>query len=67
MENKSVQKIEEIIKQLEKDGEKKLAEMKTTNTVNENNLINLMKNGEKEFVKKTGRRMTYSEIRQMYG
>jgi hypothetical protein len=67
MENKTVQKTEDIIKQLEKDGEKKLAEMRATNTVNETNLINLMKSGENDFIKKTGRRMTYSEIRQMYG
>lgn len=30
-------------------------------------LINIMKEGEKEFVEKTGRNMTYSEMREMYG
>ena len=28
---------------------------------------NIMKDGEKEFVKKTGRRMTYAEMREIYG
>jgi hypothetical protein len=30
-------------------------------------LTKIMKEGEKEFVEKTGRYMTYSEIREMYG
>jgi hypothetical protein len=32
-----------------------------------NSIINIMKEGEAEFVKNTGRYMTYSEMRQMYG
>ena len=30
-------------------------------------LMEIMGEGDKEFQKKTGRRMTYSEMRQMYG
>ena len=52
---------------LEKEGEDKLAELKRIGNVNEDSLTNIMKNGEKEFIKKTGRRMTYGEMRQMYG
>jgi len=30
-------------------------------------LVNIMNEGAEEFKQKTGRRMTYSEMRQMYG
>jgi len=30
-------------------------------------LIKIMKEGDEEFQKRTGRRMTYSEMREMYG
>jgi hypothetical protein len=59
--------LQEIMKKLEKEGEDKLAELKRIGNVNEDSLTNIMKNGEKEFIKKTGRRMTYGEMRQMYG
>lgn len=32
-----------------------------------NNLISIMQNGAKEFKEQTGREMTYSEMRAMYG
>lgn len=59
--------LQEIMKKLEKEGEDKLADLKRIGNVNEDSLTNIMKNGEKEFIKKTGRRMTYGEMRQMYG
>ena len=59
--------LQEIMKKLEKEGEDKLAELKRIGNVNEDSLTNIMKNGEKEFIKKTGRSMTYGEMRQMYG
>lgn len=67
--NKSTdpEKLQEIIRKLEADGEKQLNELKKTGNVNGDSLTNLMKNGEKEFVKRTGRRMTYAEMRQAYG
>ena len=35
--------------------------------VSSNDLYNIMNNGADEFKKKTGRNMTYSEIRHLYG
>jgi ribosomal protein L15 len=57
---------------LEKEGEDKVKELNSSNIVNDPNkmlesLTKIMKDGEKEFVKKTGRRMTYGEMREMYG
>jgi ribosomal protein L15 len=57
---------------LEKEGENKVKELNSSNIVNDPNkmlesLTKIMKDGEKEFVKKTGRRMTYGEMREMYG
>jgi DNA anti-recombination protein RmuC len=54
---------------------KKSLEEKGTNQVLElhkkkhhiNDLLNVIKEGEKEFIKTVGRNMTYSEIREMYG
>uniref|UniRef100_A0A6C0KU29 Uncharacterized protein n=1 Tax=viral metagenome TaxID=1070528 RepID=A0A6C0KU29_9ZZZZ len=31
------------------------------------NIVNIMKDGSSEFEKKTGRSMSYSEMREMYG
>jgi hypothetical protein len=58
--------------ELEKKGEQRVKELFLSGPVNDPNkmlegTINIMKDGEKEFVKKTGRYMTYSEIREMYG
>jgi len=64
---KDPENLQEIMKKIEKEGEDKLAELKRIGNVNEDSLTNIMKNGEKEFIKKTGRRMTYGEMRQMYG
>jgi hypothetical protein len=57
---------------LEKEGEQRVKELFSSGPVNDPNkmlesTINIMKDGEKEFVKKTGRYMTYSEMREMYG
>ena len=57
---------------LEKEGEQKVKELTASEMVDDSNKMleavkNIMKGGEKEFVKKTGRRMTYAEIREIYG
>lgn len=57
----------ELLKKIEKEGEEMLANLKKTGKVSGDSLIGLMKNGETEFVKKTGRRMTYAEMRSAYG
>ena len=57
---------------LEKEGEKRVKELTASEIVEDSNkmleaLTSIMKDGENEFVKKTGRTMTYSEIREIYG
>ena len=57
---------------LEKEGEQKVKELTASEMVDDSNKMleavkKIMKGGEKEFVKKTGRRMTYAEIREIYG
>lgn len=57
-------------KKLEAEGEKKVVELLKkpidANTVGKT-LVNIMKDGATEFREKTGRNMTYSEMREMYG
>jgi hypothetical protein len=57
----------ELLKKIEKEGEEMLANLKKTGKVNGDSLLNIVKTGETEFVKNTGRRMTYSEMRSAYG
>jgi hypothetical protein len=64
---KTCENLQEIIKKIESDGEKQLDELKKQGNIHQDSLINLMKSGENEFVKRTGIRMTYGEMRQMYG
>ena len=61
----------EVMKQLEKDAEQKVALLFKTTTEQTNSMLdslkNIMKDGSNEFVQKMGRNPTYSEMRQMYG
>ena len=59
--------VQELLHKLEKEGEDKLKQLKITRDVTGDSLTNIIKKGESEFTKKTGRRMTYSEMRQTYG
>ena len=59
--------VQEVLHKLEKEGEDKLKQLKITRDVTGDSLTNIIKKGESEFTKKTGRRMTYSEMRQTYG
>ena len=55
---------------LEKKGERQVAELLASNKSKEefqDALINIMKEGEKEFIKANKRKMTYSELRSIYG
>jgi hypothetical protein len=48
----------------------KAFEQMITNTVQnipQQSILSILKEGETEFIKQTGRPMTYSEMRQMYG
>jgi hypothetical protein len=53
---------------LEEEGMQKVAELwKNGGMFNINQLKNIMKSGADEFKEKTGREMTYSEMRELYG
>ena len=59
--------LNELMKKLEKEGMDKVQNLHNTNTCNMDTLTQIMKEGEEEFKQKTGRNMTYSEMRRMYG
>ena len=59
--------LQELMKKLEKEGMEKVKHLDHTNTCNMDTLTQIMKEGEEEFKEKTGRNMTYSEMRRMYG
>ncbi len=59
--------LNELMKKLEKEGMEKVQKLHNTNTCNMDTLTQIMKEGEEEFKQKTGRNMTYSEMRRMYG
>jgi len=70
-ENKDIKTTETItevlLKKNEKEGEEILQKLKDSKQVNDKTLLSLMQTGETEFIKKTGRRMTYVEMRSAYG
>ena len=57
----------EVLYQLEKKTEQQTINMLATNSVTEQNLVNLMNNVNEEFKKTTGHYMSYSEMREMMG
>ena len=59
--------LDNIKKNLEEKAQVEVKKLWSENKVTVDNLENIMKKGEKEFIEKTGRHMTYSEIREMYG
>ena len=64
---KKQDELDELMKKLEKEGMEKVQNLHNTNTCNMDTLTQIMKEGEQEFKQKTGRNMTYSEMRRMYG
>jgi hypothetical protein len=61
--------IKSVMKTLETKGEQQVKNMVSTGNINEDRdkLINIIKEGGKEFEEKMGRPMTYAEMRDMYG
>ncbi len=59
--------LNKIKNKLEMEGMKKTKELVMTNSVTEKNITSILKEGEKQFIKETGRQMTYGEMREMYG
>ena len=62
--------IDEVIRELEDKGIQKAVEaLKSTESVDkvQESLLNFMKNGSEEFKERTGRQMSYSEMRAAWG
>ena len=60
------QSIDSLKLKLEKEGEEKVKELlKTGGSID--HLMKIMADGIKEFTEKTGRHMTYGEMRELYG
>ena len=71
----STNNIGEIKAKIEADSEKKVSQLNTTNTSLNNHrkedvgnlLLNIIQIGANDFKEKTGRDMTYAEMREMFG
>lgn len=61
-----VMPLDKLKAKLEEEGMNKVQELKTTNGTT-SDLIRIMTDGSEEFKKHTGRHMTYSEMRELYG
>ena len=59
--------LETLKKDLETRGEQRVLEMQKNKTISQEGVVNIIKEGEKEFVEKMGRYMTYAEMRSIYG
>ena len=58
--------IENLIKKLEKEGEEQVRNVNVTQAT-PRTFIDIMQKGADEFKEKTGRNMTYAEMRAAYG
>ena len=58
----------EVKKEIEKEAEEKVKTLPVVKLLkNPESCIQIMKEGEKKFIEQTGRNMTYSEMREMFG
>ena len=58
----------EVKKEIEKEAEEKVKALPVVKLLaTPESCIQIMKEGEKKFIEQTGRNMTYSEIREMFG
>jgi hypothetical protein len=58
----------DVKKEIEKEAEDKVKAIPIVKLLkNPENCIQIMKEGEKKFIEQTGRHMTYSEMREMFG
>ena len=58
--------LESLKKNIEATATQKVLELRGK-SINMDDVVQIMKAGEKEFVDKMGRNMTYSEMREMFG
>ena len=56
-----------LLRSLEKEGEQKTYTALSDPSANANTFLNIIREGAKEFEQKTGKTMTYSEMRAIYG
>lgn len=61
--------IQEIMNTIEKKTEKQVIQLYKIDKIEDskNGLLQIMKNGADEFERKTGEKMTYSQMREMFG
>jgi hypothetical protein len=59
--------LETLKKDLETRGEQQVLEMQKNKTISQEGVVNIMMEGEKEFLEKIGRYMSYTEMRSIYG
>ena len=59
--------LETLKKDLETRGEQQVLEMQKNKTISQEGAVNIMMEGEKEFLEKIGRYMSYTEMRSIYG
>ena len=61
LEKEGMTKMQELTRKIER------GELPPLGQTHMDQIMKIMQDGEKEFVEKTGRNMTYSEMRAMYG
>ena len=68
-DNNKKDKLKVVMNKLEKEGMEDVIELKKKEGIipTEQSLIGLMQKGATEFEKETGRKMSYGEMREMYG
>lgn len=60
--------VKQLLKQLEKEGEQKVQNIKIENQpFKPNTFFDIIRDGAAKFEQETGKKMTYSEMRQAYG
>ena len=65
--NEDQEKLKKVMTALEKQGEADVKNLITTSLPSEQTLLDLLQKGGDEFEKHMGRKMTYGEMREMYG
>lgn len=61
------EKLKRVMNALEKQGEADVKSLATTSLPTEQTLMGLLQKGADEFEQQMGRKMTYGEMREMYG
>ena len=62
-----IESAKELFKKLELEGEQKVEDLMNSKNVSEETLMQIINEGNDEFKNATGRNMTYSEMRSLYG